>query len=326
MRKPRDFKLRVGAFELTKRGVDRWDWRDPYHLLVELNWWQFVAAFVAVELAVNLLFAALYMLVPGCIANLPPGSLLLAFSFSLETLATVGYGVMAPATTYGHVVSAIEIVSGVLFTALVTGLIFVRFARPRAKVLTASHAVVGQHEGHPTLMVRIGNGRLGSLVDATARMSALVIRGTREGRELRSSVDLALERGSTPNFALTWTLFHRIDDDSPLFGVGPRDFAQRVVRLYVIFEARDPVLAASIHVVKDWGPEQVLFGMRYADAVTVDDQGRIVADLGLISDMVPDLALAASGHTRHSEGRVGEHPARPPVDAQPATGTAGSAA
>ncbi len=295
MRHRRDLKVRLGAFELTKRGVDRWDWRDPYHLLVELNWWQFVAAFVAAEVALNLLFAVLYLLVPGCIANLPPGALLLAFSFSLETLATVGYGVMAPETGYGHVVSAIEIVTGVLFTALVTGLIFVRFARPRAKLLSATHAVIGQHEGHPTLMVRIGNGRLGPLVDATARLSALVLRSTSEGREIRGSVDLKLERGSFPNFALTWTLFHRIDDSSPLFGISQREFTERVARLYLIFEAHDPVLAARIHIVKDWGAEQVLFGMRYGDAVTSDDQNRIVVDLGMISDVIPDVALANPG-------------------------------
>lgn len=313
MRRRRELRVRLGAFELTKRGVDRWDWRDPYHLLVELNWWQFVAAFLAVELVLNLLFAGLYMLIPGSIANLPPGSLLLAFSFSLETLATVGYGVMAPDTTYGHVVSAIEIVTGVLFTALVTGLIFVRFARPRAKLLTATHAVIGQHEGHPTLMLRIGNGRLGPLVDATARLSALVLRSTSEGREIRGSVDLKLERGHFPNFALTWTLFHRVDDSSPLFGIEQRDFAKRVVRLYLIFEAHDPVLAARIHVVKDWGSEQILFGMRYGDAVTSDDQNRIVVDLGLISDVVPDFALAGPG-------------LRPAVARAPPTETASSGA
>ncbi len=291
IRKRREFKVQVGAFELTKLGVDRWDWRDPYHLLIELNWWQFVTAFVVAELSLNLLFATLYLLVPGCIANLPPGSVLLAFSFSLETLATVGYGVMSPDTGYGHVVSALEIVTGVLFTALVTGLIFVRFSRPRAKLLTAEYAVVGRHDGHPTLMVRIGNGRLGPLVDATARMSVLMIRQTQEGSTYRGSRDLVLERASLATFALTWTLFHRIDPSSPLFGVSPEQFQSVVVRIYLIFEARDPVLASGIHVVKDWGAQQVLFGMRYADAVASDEQGRVVADLSLISEIMPDLAL-----------------------------------
>ena len=252
-RRERGFTIRSGAFTLTKRGVDRWDWRDPYHLLVGLTWRQFVAAFVLAEVVLNLLFAGLYLVESGRVANLPPGSLLLAFSFSLETLATVGDGVMAPATAYGHVVSAVEIVSGVLFTALVTGLIFVRFSRPRSKVLAATNLVVTQHEGVTTLMARIGNGRLEPLVDATVRMSALLRRETREGVVFRGSHDLLLERDHIPIFALTWTLFHPIDAASPLFGLSQDELRATMIRLYVIVEARDPVLASAIHEVKDWG-------------------------------------------------------------------------
>lgn len=289
-RRERGMTVRVGAFELTKKGVDRWDWRDPYHFLVGLSWLHFVGAFVAAELTLNALFASLYMLSPGSIANLPAGSFLLAFSFSLETLATVGYGVMAPQSTYGHVVSAIEIMLGVLFTAIVTGLIFVRFARPRAVVVAARSIVVTRHDGETMLMVRIGNGRLKPLVDARAQLSVLISWHTREGRLLRSSLDLPLVRSRVANFALTWTLLHRIDAGSPLYGLTQDDIAGKVVRIYATVEARDPVLAAVIHSMLDWGPEQVLFGMRYADAVSIDAQGRTIADLRLISDVEPEEA------------------------------------
>ncbi len=287
-RRYRAMTVRVGAFELTKKGVDRWDWRDPYHFLVGLSWGHFVAAFVAAELILNALFATLYMLAPGSIANLPPGSFLLAFSFSLETLATVGYGVMAPQSVYGHVVSAVEIVLGVLFTAIVTGLIFVRFSRPRAVVVAAKSIVVARHDGAMTLMVRVGNGRTTPLVDARAQLSATVSIYTAEGRLFRPSVDLPLIRTRIANFGLTWTLMHRVDEASPLYGLTRDDIAAKVVRIYATIEARDPVLATAIHTMLDWGADQVLFGTRYADAVSTDELGRTIVDMRLISDVEPD--------------------------------------
>ena len=125
--------IRIGAFEVTKTGVSRFDLRDPYHLAVTLRWPEFFVALLLVDLVINLVFALLYWAEPGSIANTGP-SFINAFFFSIETLATVGYGVMAPATLYGHIVSSVEILCGLIFTALVTGLIFVRFSKAAAEV------------------------------------------------------------------------------------------------------------------------------------------------------------------------------------------------
>jgi hypothetical protein len=138
-------RVRVGAFEMTKKGALRYDFRDPYHLAVSLSWPGFLLMFVVCELAINILFASLYALQPGSVANAAPGSFADLFFFSLETLATVGYGAMSPATLYGHTVSAVEIISGLAFIAIMTGLTFVRFSRPRAKVLYADKAVVATY-------------------------------------------------------------------------------------------------------------------------------------------------------------------------------------
>ncbi|MGH7044096.1 MAG: ion channel, partial [Acetobacteraceae bacterium] len=185
-------RLRAGAYELGKRGAVRFDWRDPYHVAVGLSWPRFLALLVGLDLALNAGFAVLYWVAPGCLLNARPGSFSDAFFFSMETLATVGYGVMAPATTYGHVVSAGEIVTGMMFTALATGVAFVRFSRPRANLLWADRAVVTHHNGRPTLMVRIANGRTSLLVDGTARLYALIAERTEEGQFYRRIHELVL--------------------------------------------------------------------------------------------------------------------------------------
>src|ERR1700732_5260423 len=141
--------IRFGGFELMQKGASRDDLRDPYHLAVTLSWPRFFRVLLAVDVAINLVFALLYLAVPGSIGNARAGSFADAFFFSLETLATVGYGVMAPASLYGHIVSAAEILCGLVFTAIMTGLIFVRFAKPRAKILFADDAVIS-HGARPS--------------------------------------------------------------------------------------------------------------------------------------------------------------------------------
>ena len=143
-------RVRLGSYEFRKKGISRFDLRDPYRLAVALTWPQFLAALLALYLSVNVVFATLFWLVPGSVANARPGSFADAFFFSIETLATVGYGEMYPATLYGRVVAAMAIPCGLAFTAILTGLTFVRFSRPRAKLIFAANPVVAMHNGKPT--------------------------------------------------------------------------------------------------------------------------------------------------------------------------------
>ena len=136
----------LGSYQFKKKGVSRFDLRDPYHLAIALTWPQFLITLLALYLAVTFVFAALFWLVPGSVANARPDSFADVVFFSIETLATVGYGEMYPATPYGHVVASVEIVCGLAFTAILTGLTFVRFSRPRANLVFAANPVVAMHK------------------------------------------------------------------------------------------------------------------------------------------------------------------------------------
>jgi inward rectifier potassium channel len=289
----RSMTVRVGAFELTKKGGTRYEWRDPYHFAVSLTWPGFLLMFVILELALNTLFATLYLLQPGAIANAKPGSLADAFFFSLETLATVGYGVMAPATLYGHIISAIEIICGMAFVAIMTGLTFVRFSRPRGRrLLWAEKAVVTTHNSKRTLMIRLANDRASMLTNASARLSALIAERSQEGKSFRSVYDLPLLRPRLPVFPLTWTVMHPIDEASPLYRYRHRDYAEADIRLFLSILATDSALAAQIGDMKDYGPADVVFGMRYADAVSRDERGNTIADLDRLSELEDDGSVA----------------------------------
>jgi inward rectifier potassium channel len=278
----------MGEFELVKVGVSRFDPRDPYHFALTISWPGFVLYVFSFYFLITALFAALYLANPGSIAGARPGSVSDAFFFSIETLATVGYGEMSPANFTGHLISAAEIVTGMAFTAIMTGLIFVRFSKPKAKIFYADKVVVTAHNGRPTLMVRIGNGRANMLTNAQMQLNALIRQTSEEGLSAYNVHELKLLRDKVPSFPLMLTLMHTIDEASPLYGYDTEALAAAAVRLFLSIEARDPALAAVVHDLRTYSFEDIVFGMRYVDAVSVDDHGRPLADMTKISQLEPD--------------------------------------
>jgi inward rectifier potassium channel len=288
---PKPIAIGRSDFRVWKLGVQRFDLRDPYHLAVSLPWPGFILAMVAVWLVINLVFATLYAMSPGDVANTVPGSFSDVFFFSVETLATVGYGVMAPATLYGHIVSAAEIVTGTAFTAIVTGLLFVRFSRPKAKILYADDAVITRRNGTPTLMLRLANGRMSHMTSANVRLFVLLAERTPESGLFRRIHDLRLLQSHLPMFIMPWTVVHVIDETSPLFGHTAGTLEAASARIFVTLEARDQALAAQVQDMQDYSLEHIRFGMHFADAVVMDEQGNSTADLSRISLLEPDATV-----------------------------------
>jgi len=282
-------RVRLGSYEFRKRGVSRFDLRDPYHLAVTLTWPQFLAALFVLYLSVNIVFATLFWLVPGSVANARLGSFADAFFFSIETLATVGYGEMYPATGYGRLVAGSEIVCGLAFTAILTGLTFVRFSRPRAKFIFAANPVVAIHKGKPTLMVRIGNGRATGLADARAQLNVLLNETAEDGNVLHRVQELRLERAHIPIFPLFWTLMHVLDERSPLHGYDAARAIKASAQVFVLLEAHDPTVATTVHEIRNYAAQDIRFGMRYQDAVTTAADGTPVLDLTKIGALEPDV-------------------------------------
>src|SRR6201988_190138 len=158
-RRPRYIRVRAGQFEFVKLNAKSFDLRDTYHLIQTLSWPGFAGLVFGIYLLINLVFAALYLLDARAVAEMSPGSFSDAFFFSVETLATVGYGHMYPDTFYGHCVTTVEIVVGMFGMAVITGLIFIRFSRPSARILFSKCAVISPFNGVPTLMLRVANQR-----------------------------------------------------------------------------------------------------------------------------------------------------------------------
>ncbi len=193
---------------------------DFYHFVLELPWTLFLTLSGLVFLGINTLFAFLYSLQEGSISGIKSDAFIHEFFFSVQTMSTIGYGGMTPQTVYADILVTIEAALGLVYTALVTGLVFARLARPRARVLFSDKMIVAPRNGVPHLMFRMANWRHNVIVEARLKAYILCRERTREGEELMRPVPLELVRSENAFFWMSWVAMHPIDKDSPLYGKG----------------------------------------------------------------------------------------------------------
>ncbi len=285
--KARPVRVDLGAIQGVKLGMRRFSLRDPYYLVLTVSWPEFFALAISFYIAINLCFALAYYAVPGCVANARPGVFHDVFFFSIETLATVGYGVMSPASVYGHVVASIEIISGLMSMAVITGLVFTRFSRPRSRLLFSRVAVVGNYDGNPALMLRVVNQRHGTMAEATARLTLLRGSQIESGRLLRRFLDLRLERATNPFVALSWTLIHPIDKQSPLWGVSSQDLQRDASILIASINGYDESISAAVMARQSYPAAAILFGHEFIDVMEQLPTGEVVLDMARFHDVTP---------------------------------------
>ncbi len=280
--------VQAGRVVVTRKGVRSARLRDLYHWLMARSWPAFLGVMAGGFVVLNLLFAVAYSLGGACIAEARPGSLVDGFFFSVQTMATIGYGHWYPETAYAHVLVSMEAIVGILGTAVATGLCFARFARPTARVLFSRTAVVSPRDGVPCLMARVANERTNQIVEASVRMVLSRVEKTREGKRVRRMIDLTLERDQNPLFALTWTIVHPIGPQSPLYGHSKESLAEADAILLVSLVGLDETVSQTVHAHRAYSVDDVIWGARFADILSyhrADGVGEV--DLHHFHEVVP---------------------------------------
>lgn len=287
--KPKGIRFRSGpqaTLNVRARGQRLTLFEDLYHKVLTMPWSRFFAYVAATWVGANLLFAVLYAAMPGCVSNAAPG-LEDAFYFSVQTFATIGYGAMAPATRYGHLVVVVEALVGTLSVALVTGMTFAKFARPTARVLFSDKALIHLRDGVPHLVFRLANWRGNMVVEGQLRVFLLMRQTTKEGDVIRMPVELPLVRDRTALFVLSWMPMHRIDEHSPFWG--GREALARLgeagTEIFLAFTGLDETLGQQIHARHRYGLDDIVLNARFIDVVTTEEGGDRTIDYGSFHDI-----------------------------------------
>jgi inward rectifier potassium channel len=276
--------IRFGGREIVTEGLHLSFWADISHRCMTASWPSFIAGAVLVFIVFNAVFAAFYWIGNQPIANVPGGAYIDYIYFSIETLSTAGYGDMHPQTHYGHFVAAVELFTGIFSMSLMTGLIFARFSRPNARLLFVEHPVVTSHEGKPTLMLRLANERHNIISNATAKLWLFKNIVSMEGETLRRFYELPLTKDQNPGLALSWTLYHVLDENSPLYQTNADDLEASKASFVVVVTGYDVVAAQTVHARKPYDHGDILFGHRYADILDTSDDGRLRVDYSRFHD------------------------------------------
>lgn len=276
---PREPGRGIDAIGVPKRPLS-----DLYHALMTISWAAMLGLILCWYVLLNLLFALLYLLGGDCIQGAQSGAFGDAFFFSVQTFATIGYGTMAPTSTYAHILVTGEAFVGMLTAALATGLMFAKFSKPTARVLFANVAVVSPRNGVPHLMFRLANQRGNQIVEARLQVALARWERTLEGETMRRFYDLELVRQQNIIFALTWTAMHAIDERSPLFGATAQSLMDEGAEFAVSFVGLDETMSQTVHARWSYRPEEILWNHRYTDIISILPGGKRRIDYRLFHD------------------------------------------
>jgi inward rectifier potassium channel len=260
---------------------------DFYHHLLTLPWWAFLAGLAVVYLGLNMLFALFYLLGDDAIANARPGTFADAFFFSVETISTIGYGQMSPATLYGNIVMTVEAMVGLTLLAVSAGLVLARLTRPTARVMFSKVAVVTPFNGVPTLSFRLANQRRNQILEVQVSVTLVRDERTAEGDWIRRFYDLQLGRQRSPIFAMTFTVMHPIDAASPLAHATASSLATEAAEIVVTVTGLDETMSQPVHARTSYLAHEVLWGRRFVDVFTQTKDGRLAVDYRRFHDTEP---------------------------------------
>jgi len=267
-------------------GTMRW-WDDLYHQLLVLPWGLLIIVLAAVYLLANVVFAGFYMLDPSGVSHARAGSFQDAFFFSIQTMATIGYGVLYPQDLYTNLIVTVETLTSIVIVAFATGLFFARFSRPTARVRFGRCAVISQRNGVQMLQIRMVNGRSNQILQADVELTLLKSELSAEGVTMRRFHALKLERAHTPVFALSFTLMHAIDEVSPFYKVTSEELREAGAELLVTVTGLDETMSQTIHARHSYVVDELMFGYRYADIFGYLPDGRVAIDLREFDEIVP---------------------------------------
>jgi inward rectifier potassium channel len=268
-------------------GEERATLRDLYHRFLHMRWSASLGLIVATMFASNLVFAALYLM-SGGLAGVRENSYFDCLSFSVQTLATIGYGVMYPKTSGAATIMICEALYSVIFSALATGLVFSKFARTTGRIAFSKYAVITQHEGKRTLIFRCGNRRSNTIVEAQLRVIGALTTTTAEGRPFYKMTDLHLVRDRMAGMRRGWQVMHVIDEASPLHGMDAEALAKREFEMEISLIGLDDVTMQTVHTIHSYSDQDIKFDHRFVDTITTLPNGDLILDLTKFDAIEPD--------------------------------------
>jgi inward rectifier potassium channel len=298
----RRFLNRDGTFNVKRTGLSQAESRSLYRYFLDISWPRFLSHVLYWYVATNAVFAVAYLACGPAALDGPEhygvgwlGHFLSAYFFSVQTLATIGYGRISPVGIPANLIVAVESVVGLVTFALITGIAFARFSRPRPKLRFSDRALIAPYQGVTAFMFRLANTRDSELFDVTAEV-AIARRRTGGTVNERLFESLVLERPSVTFLPLSWTVVHPIDAASPMYGMTREELIDTDAEFVVRLTAYDETTGQTVHVRTSYKADEVQWGAKFVNIIERDDaDGIIRVDVTRLNEIEPAAAPSSAG-------------------------------
>lgn len=276
-----------GSFNVVREGIDS-GIRDLYQRLITISSWYFVLYVSLLYFVVNALFAFFYVL--NGVENLSGSEALDAvdaffkcFYFSVQTFTTVGYGAVAPLGFGANSIASIEALAGSMYFALVTGVLYGRFSRPKSKLIFSEKVIIAPYGDNQALMFRIANRRSNVLMKMKAEV-IFMIKEDKSDPSRRSYYNLSLELNQVQFLPLSWTVVHPIDEDSPLFGLNHQQLMSQGAEVLILIFGFDDTFNQDVHARYSYTAEEFVFDAKFRPAFKLRENGEAYMNINNIHD------------------------------------------
>ena len=262
--------------EMTKVGLPKSMKKDIYVYLIELDWPRLFSFIFLFYILSNAIFAFFYFQDIEHLNNSDFKSYWDAYFFSTQTMAAIGYGVLNPGSMYLNWIVVFQSAFSLISIAAITGIVFAKISKPHAQILFSNKILLSNFNGQRCLSIRIANIRGNNIVEAIVRLSILTKETTLEGHSMRRVYDLKLIRNQTPFFKLSWTIFHVVDQNSPLFDLDLDN--SNIITISATIAGHDETYSNTIYSRRDYKVEDVQQNKYFEDIVVEDDEENLILD------------------------------------------------
>lgn len=272
------FLNKDGSFNVRKTGVPLLQRLSFFNAMITMPLWKFLTIILCAYFIINLFFAFVYFMIgiehfAGTKGGTAVDQFMAEFFFSAQTLTTVSYGMVNPASLLANIVASVEAMTGVLCFALATGLLYGRFSRPVAHIIFSEKALIAPYREGKALMFRLANAKNNHLIDAEIQVLIGMIVQEDE-RSIRRFYELPLQLKTINFFALNWTVVHPVDDQSPLSGLTQDDLAKADAEIMISLKAFDDTFAQTINARHSYKHDEIEWNARFKTMFERSEDGR----------------------------------------------------
>lgn len=266
-----------GSFNVERERITFWD--NTYFDLVTMQWWKFVLFVLAAFVLMNSFFSLLYCMIGiENLSGVTPGSFFQNFAqayfFSSQTLTTVGYGHISPQGMAANTLASFQSFLGLLSFALISGLLYGRFSRQRAKIIFSNNLLVAPYRGGNGLMFRMGNARRSEILDAEVQVVLAINQIVKENLVERKFYNLNLEINKVAFFSLSWTIVHGLDEKSPIYGFSREDLLEAGAEFMVMVKGMDEANHQTVNARRSYTAEEIVWNARFRPIISRNRKGR----------------------------------------------------